>query len=406
MAPHCEWPIKTTSRVPTRQAAQSTHPTCQVATMFPATRITNKSPKLKSKTSSAGTRESEQPRMIANGSCPATSASRRALFERVAVSVWPATNRRLPSRRRASASMASIIMERSASFAWRRLPGRVVWNLLEVRARHESCIEVLRVLDHRGHDEPGIAVLLVHAIHVFGHARVGAVGNAIPAQVSRTQVRGDDFQRASARRAAATTSTTAAGGLPAGGGHTLPTRLTSLHGTERERTRLRPGFCLQLEGRVVAPRNAYATRHAHDRRATEWPALFTRGSVPRGIPAVGNLDRRIRQRQARVVALRRRAHAPAPVLGHDRDPHTGEIDGRRRSCRWSAALPSLSPLRREQHGGVRPLHKNALKGSDPVEGYHTQSSDPGSPSHFDRPGAVRGAAAFPPPSETYAASMN
>jgi hypothetical protein len=44
----------------------------------PSTRMTKRSPKPWSKTNSAGTRESEQPRTIANGSCPATSAARRA----------------------------------------------------------------------------------------------------------------------------------------------------------------------------------------------------------------------------------------------------------------------------------------------------------------------------------------
>ncbi len=82
IAPHCEWPITTTSRVPNRDAANSTLPTCDGATTLPATRMTNRSPKLWSKTSSAGTRESEQPRMIANGSCPPMSAARRAEFER------------------------------------------------------------------------------------------------------------------------------------------------------------------------------------------------------------------------------------------------------------------------------------------------------------------------------------
>ncbi len=49
-------------------AANSTLPTCDGATMFPATRMTNKSPKPWSNTSSAGTRESEHPSTTANGS--------------------------------------------------------------------------------------------------------------------------------------------------------------------------------------------------------------------------------------------------------------------------------------------------------------------------------------------------
>ena len=46
--------------------------------MLPATRMTNRSPRPWSNTISAGTRESEQPRMMANGSCPAVSSLRRA----------------------------------------------------------------------------------------------------------------------------------------------------------------------------------------------------------------------------------------------------------------------------------------------------------------------------------------
>jgi hypothetical protein len=49
--------------------------------MLPATRMTKRSPNPWSKTSSAGTRESEHPRMIAKGSCPATSAARRSWFD-------------------------------------------------------------------------------------------------------------------------------------------------------------------------------------------------------------------------------------------------------------------------------------------------------------------------------------
>ena len=45
-APHCECPMTTTSRVPNRDAANSTLPTCDGATMFPATRMTKRSPKL------------------------------------------------------------------------------------------------------------------------------------------------------------------------------------------------------------------------------------------------------------------------------------------------------------------------------------------------------------------------
>ena len=50
--------------------------------MLPATRMTNRSPSPWSKTISAGTRESEQPRMMANGSCSAATSLRRAWLAR------------------------------------------------------------------------------------------------------------------------------------------------------------------------------------------------------------------------------------------------------------------------------------------------------------------------------------
>ena len=52
-------------------------PTPEGATTLPARRITNRSPSPWSNTSSAGTRESEQPRMIAKGCWPAASSARR-----------------------------------------------------------------------------------------------------------------------------------------------------------------------------------------------------------------------------------------------------------------------------------------------------------------------------------------
>src|SRR5262245_28461172 len=108
-APHWECPRTTTSRVPNRAAANSTLPTCDDATMFPATRMTNKSPRPWLKTISAGTRESEQPRIMANGSCPAVNSLRRAGFVSV-LRIRPSeAKRRFPSRRRSSASRAEII---------------------------------------------------------------------------------------------------------------------------------------------------------------------------------------------------------------------------------------------------------------------------------------------------------
>ena len=69
MAPQRVWPITTTSRVPNCEAANSIEPTTDGATMLPAIRTTNRSPKPWSNRISTGVRESEQPSTMANGRC-------------------------------------------------------------------------------------------------------------------------------------------------------------------------------------------------------------------------------------------------------------------------------------------------------------------------------------------------
>src|SRR4051812_28160725 len=109
MAPHCVCPITSTRRVPYRAAANSTLPTCEGATMLPATRMTNRSPNPWSKISSAGTRESEHPRTMANGCCPAAKAMRREAGSAGEAVDSFAMNRRLPAMRRDNASCADVI---------------------------------------------------------------------------------------------------------------------------------------------------------------------------------------------------------------------------------------------------------------------------------------------------------
>ena len=66
-APHRVWPMTTTNREPNCDTANSMDPTTDGATMLPAIRMTNSSPKPASKTISTGVLESEHPRTIANG---------------------------------------------------------------------------------------------------------------------------------------------------------------------------------------------------------------------------------------------------------------------------------------------------------------------------------------------------
>jgi len=77
--------------------------------MFPATRMTNRSPKPWSKTISTGTRESEHPRIAANGFWPAASSLRSAWLGCVAPLRTSDAKRRFPSRSRSSAARAGIM---------------------------------------------------------------------------------------------------------------------------------------------------------------------------------------------------------------------------------------------------------------------------------------------------------
>ena len=112
--------------------------------------------------------------------------------------------------------------------AWCGAPGRTVRNFLEVRAGHEARREILRIFDHRRHDQPGVTVGLVGAVEVLGHPSVRAIGDAVPPQVARPQVGRDDAKRSAARRASAAAAS--ACGLPVRRGGALPGRLTPLCG--------------------------------------------------------------------------------------------------------------------------------------------------------------------------------
>src|SRR5882757_9881697 len=109
MAPHLECPSTTTRRAVNRSIANSTLPTCEGATMLPATRNTNRSPSPWSKMISTGTRESEHPRIVANGSWPPVSSARRRGLMTDSELRFSSTKRRLPARRRCKASRAGII---------------------------------------------------------------------------------------------------------------------------------------------------------------------------------------------------------------------------------------------------------------------------------------------------------
>ena len=67
IAPQPWWPSTTKRSMPRCAPAYCKLPAISGEKTFPATRMTNKSPSPTSKTSSGGTRESLQPRIVANG---------------------------------------------------------------------------------------------------------------------------------------------------------------------------------------------------------------------------------------------------------------------------------------------------------------------------------------------------
>ena len=198
---------------------------------------------------------------------------------------------------------------------------------------------------------------------VFGDRRRIAVRDAVLAQVSRAETRGDDLQSAAfrqraqrRRRAAALTAAAAARcdraraiadlcthgalvaagrALPFGAREALPRRLTArpLRGTELEEARLRACIEIHLQCVVVGPRDVQApglAREAADaERFALQPGRVIRCQVPlvRDAPSLGV------QRQALEIALARRRHAMPPVLGDDRHPVAREVDGRRTARR-------------------------------------------------------------------------
>src|SRR5262245_21206952 len=101
---------------------------------FPATRTTNSSPKPASKTSSGGTRESLQPRIVAYGCCP-FARSARTSFWTVGKRASPRSNRSFPADSRASASSAAYC---ALSFPAISAPARHKHNCCHAQAYLEA----------------------------------------------------------------------------------------------------------------------------------------------------------------------------------------------------------------------------------------------------------------------------
>ncbi len=125
------------------------------------------------------------------------------------------------------------------------------------------------------------------------------------------------------------------GTLPLGDGIALPARLRvcrrlDLPAGRREmkHARLRAGVGFDLERAVVLPADPQAPRQAHHARRRVGPALQSRRFILGGIPRVDDFARLRFIRNAGGVALERRHHAPAIILGDHGNPIAREVDGR------------------------------------------------------------------------------
>ena len=215
--------------------------------------------------------------------------------------------------------------------------------LLELRADHELLRQVFRVLNHRGHDQPGPVLRQSEAVEEFLHDRTLAVGHAVRTQIARGEVRGHDFERAAARGAAATEDAAILRlpepprlGMPLKGSRAGRTRPS-----EMEAAGLGSRVGLHHERGIALPSDAQPTGLTNQSWRPERLAQLAAGAIRVQVPGVCDLPSGRIQRHARGVALRRRHHSPTPVLGDHRDPLPGEIDERalaRVADRTAAAL--------------------------------------------------------------------
>src|SRR5579884_4319660 len=107
--------------------------------------------------------------------------------------------------------------------ARRGMPLRAVRLFFEMVAGDEGLLQVHRIFHNDGIDQIRVAVGLHGAIDVLGDLGVGAVGDAVLAEVAGFHVSGDDLERAALRRRCRPAATAGGGdGLPLGFGVSLP----------------------------------------------------------------------------------------------------------------------------------------------------------------------------------------
>src|SRR5215831_5172616 len=158
-----------------------------------------------------------------------------------------------------------------------------------------------------------------------------------------------------------------------------------------QHTRLLAPVGLDLQCIRRIPGDVQAHRHVHQpgtaiRATVDDPrGLIVRASVQRGIELVGDLAGGGVERNLRVVTLRRRHHAEAPVLIDDRHPIAGEIcQCRGLSGLWALWLwgrcaltaPTLAaPLRRDSRWNDHERARERDEGDDEAQ-LHGQKALP------------------------------
>ncbi len=129
-------------------------------------------------------------------------------------------------------------------------------------------------------------------------------------------------------------------------------------------TRLLARVGIHAQGLVVLPGDVKVFRYAQDGRRAIGLALFSGGFILGGIPGVRDFHRGWRHGNTLVIAGRGRHHAIAPILGNDRNPVAGQIDGRRSFGNgWWPASPAARRLCGKPRSGKRQRQHRQRRGN-------------------------------------------
>src|SRR5205823_1245660 len=93
-----------------------------------------------------------------------------------------------------------------------------------------------------------------------------------------------------------------------------------------KQTALSAGVRLDLQSGGIQPGDVDTARYSHHTGCPVRPAEISTRAIFLGIPRIGDFATFVIEWDARIIALRRRHHAPAPVFGYNRNPVSCEID--------------------------------------------------------------------------------